>query len=412
MKPKIFSKWMILLFLAMSLIPTITTTAIDLAGRNFIITDSPEEEVAPALAYNAERGEYLAVWQNDRGGNCDDIYAQRIAANGQLLGDWFSISAGCPTDRRFPQVAYNTRHDQYLVVFVCVDTTGHQSLCARRVSGTGQLYDQTDLIISSNTTFSPDVTYAYTSDNYLIAWIDISLSPLTYTVKTAAIDHLGSLVVEKTVTASSQPKSSLAIAYNRHANRHLLVWEQENGGHDIMGIQVLGDGEDSWGPIKTYADEVDDCRMPAVAALPTSDSTIKFFVAFQRPLGMKYGIYGRLINEDGTLHSETIAASSLSKDHFMPAVAASESRQEYFVVWYTTDASGASRVEGRRYNPVGTQQSGTIAISEKDGEYPDVTGGSVGDFLVVWEAIPLVLSDRDVVGQIFGDRVYLPLVIH
>jgi hypothetical protein len=161
----------------------------------------------------------------------------------------------------------------------------------------------------------------------------------------------------------------------------------------------------------TYANETENCRMPDIAALPTSDSSIKFFLAFQRPLNGDYGVFGKLINEDGSIDSETFVAYTPGKDQLMPAVAASENRKEYFISWYTEDASKPTKIEGIRFNAAGTQQSGPMPISEKEGEFPKVIAGPAGDFLVIWEAIPVVLADRDVYGQIIGNRIYLPLII-
>ena len=399
------------LVLIISLILNNPILAADYVGGNIIIAANSEEEINPAVAYNSEQREYLIVWQNDRP-NFDDIYAQRLSGDGRLLGGWFSISAGTDKNRRFPKVAYNSKHNQYLVVYVCVEESGHQSLCARRVSGAGQLVDQTDLVISATFTSFPVVAYSYTSDNYLIAWIEIIPSPLTYVVNAAALDHSSNFIFNSTVVVSDNyPKSSLEIAYNRHANRHLLVWEQDNVNYDIVGRQVLGDGSATWGSIVTYADESDNCRMPDVAALPTGDSNIKFFVAFHQPLSGDYGIFGRLVNEDGSINSQTIAAYSPGKDHMMPAVTASESLQEYFVVWQTEGTTAFKKIEGLRFNAVGTQQSGYIPISEKDGEYPDAAAGLTGDFLAVWQSMPVLLSDYDIYGQILGNRVFLPLVL-
>ena len=56
--------------------------------------------VSPAVAFNPQRNEYLVVWYNDRVGN-DDIQAQRVRANGKLIGGDFFIAAGPGAERRF-----------------------------------------------------------------------------------------------------------------------------------------------------------------------------------------------------------------------------------------------------------------------------------------------------------------------
>ncbi|MFL7792398.1 MAG: hypothetical protein AB8I69_09680, partial [Anaerolineae bacterium] len=44
----------------------------------------------PAVAYNSRHDEYLVVWENDRGAT-RDIYAQRVAGDGTLK-TWFTIA--------------------------------------------------------------------------------------------------------------------------------------------------------------------------------------------------------------------------------------------------------------------------------------------------------------------------------
>jgi uncharacterized protein YlbG (UPF0298 family) len=123
------------------------------------------------MAYNSQRQQYLVVWYNDRAG-CDDIRAQRVFKNGTLAGGPFYISAGCTADRRYPDVTYNSKHDQYLVVWEHYDAAEGYSIKGRRVSGAGQVLDTTDITIRgwSNlyTPVKPAVAYAYTSDRYLV----------------------------------------------------------------------------------------------------------------------------------------------------------------------------------------------------------------------------------------------------
>ena len=105
---------------------------------SFVISAGSEQEVYPTVAYNSQRQEYLVVWYNDRPG-CDDIRAQRVSSGGALVGGPFYIAAGCPADRHYPDVAYNSAHDQYMVVWEQYEAANGYSIKARRVSGTGQI---------------------------------------------------------------------------------------------------------------------------------------------------------------------------------------------------------------------------------------------------------------------------------
>ena len=101
-------------------------------GSTFVIrADSTEPGVEPAIAYNPDLQEYLVVFWNDRPG-CDDIRAERVSRDGKLLGGKW-IAAGCPAERRFPDVAYNTQRNEYLIVWV-EESGGYNYVRSQRFS--------------------------------------------------------------------------------------------------------------------------------------------------------------------------------------------------------------------------------------------------------------------------------------
>ena len=89
--------------------------------------DSLYDAFDPILAYNDQRNEYLVVWEGDDhlGGLVegeDEIFAQRLAAGGQLQGERIRVSHFGPTanpdfDAQDPAVVYNRTTDQYLIVW-------------------------------------------------------------------------------------------------------------------------------------------------------------------------------------------------------------------------------------------------------------------------------------------------------
>ena len=71
---------------------------------------------APDLAYYPQRDEYLIVWGEDYGGNCDWIYTQRVAPDGSARGARGGFSA-CLDGPYGPHVAYQPLTQQYVVVW-------------------------------------------------------------------------------------------------------------------------------------------------------------------------------------------------------------------------------------------------------------------------------------------------------
>jgi len=72
---------------------------------NIWTTDSVDN-LAPAVAYNSNHDEYLVVWYNDQGGGTWDIYAQRVDGDGTLLS-WFTVATNAGKKNWQPDVAYN-----------------------------------------------------------------------------------------------------------------------------------------------------------------------------------------------------------------------------------------------------------------------------------------------------------------
>jgi hypothetical protein len=85
----------------------------------------PDMRLMPAIAYNTRHDEYLVVWVNSWPGGHEDIYAQRISANGTFIGPWYCVSCG-GNDRWAPSVAYDWDSDQYLLVWM-YDASGSNS---------------------------------------------------------------------------------------------------------------------------------------------------------------------------------------------------------------------------------------------------------------------------------------------
>src|SRR5262245_59503661 len=71
----------------------------------------------PAVAYNSRDNEYLVVWEGNDTGDGTEVFGQRVsAATGALLGGEIKISDAEFTASN-PRVAYNSANNEYLVVW-------------------------------------------------------------------------------------------------------------------------------------------------------------------------------------------------------------------------------------------------------------------------------------------------------
>lgn len=383
-----------------------------------VISADSEREVYPSVAYNSQRQEYLVVWHNDRA-RCDDIRAQRLRKDGVLLGPAFYISAGCPADRHYPDVTYDIAHDQYLVAWEQYDASNGYSIQARRVSGTGQVLDTTDIAVRGPgynlyTPVRPAVAYAYTSDRYLVVWAETwHPTPITYQILGQVITDGGALEGSSfTISQGSDSREEPDVAYNRHANRYLVVWQQKAGVlWDIHGQQVHGGGGLYQGDI-TIAYYTKASTAPAVAAIPTTPTSAKFLVVWELlDAPNDHDIYGRLVAEDGTASTDFWISWAGGVDETSPAVAGSEDNLQYLVVWRHPQGVVDKPIKGQAISYGGTLQGQTATFSGPAADHPAVAAGPLGDLLVAWQDQPVSATNEHLYGRLWGNRTYLPLTL-
>lgn len=395
-------------------------------GHAFNISNLPETEaIGPSIAYNSNRDEYLVVWWNDRPGN-DDIYGRRVSGGGALIGDWFAIAAGTGHERQYPDVAYNSQSNEYLVVWQDDNhISGDVSISGQRVSATGQLLDgEISIGGLGDWNWGPAVGYASTENKYLVVWTE-EVFMLSYELIGKEVSSTGSpgsrFVIE---TDYTNVLAGADLAYNRAGNEFLVVWYEGPGGeddvydhrieiagsdYDVYGRRVkMAGGAGTLGPAFPIFQSASHEVSPAVAALPGPGGQGQYLVVCETIDGSEW-IKGQLVTSDGNLEGPLIDISEFS-DASSPAVTGSESTGQYLVAW-TKDEYTYFGILGRVISIDGNLVGGETAIGGLVADDAAVAGGSRGDFLVAFEDLPPEGSSREVYGRLWGNRVYLPLVV-
>ena len=406
----------ILLILGIALLSvTATAFASYFIGPVVKISNQSVDAVFPSVAYNPAQQEYLVVWNNDRPGN-DDIQAQRVSKDGSLVGPSFYISAGAGAERSFPSVAYNTREQEYLVVWQHYDqSTGKTSIRGQRVSPSGLLLGGEFTVTDPwpDAPSAPVVAYASTENKYLIVWV-LSKSSSTHIagrtlLVTAGNTSLGNVFMISEDTTGTAPRWAPDLAYNRARNEFLVVWQQEftSNDHDIYAQRVkMTGGEGLLGnPLEIYAWTSDDTS-PAVAAIPKPGGVGQYLVVWlARTSSTCYDVIGRLVTGDGQvdLHYTTITFSTTPSG---VDVAGSEGGERYLVAWGENIGLSLTEIS------MGGQQIGDLFLvtwSSFSG-YPAVASGPLADFFVSFHDNPS-FTTYDIYGQLWGNRYYIPLTL-
>jgi hypothetical protein len=409
----------LLLMLFALALPT-SALAGGLVGDAFPISaDKSLNETEAAIAYNPDREEYLVVWYNDS--QDDFIQAQRLDKDGSKIGSPVTISEGLEHDRHYPDVAYNTQHDQYLVVWEDRDKNDWKSIQARRLSGTGSVLDSYDILISEYDldidSSKPAVGYSPISDTYMVVWTEYQIAPLSYGVYARRITYEGNYKGSPfTISQSIYRHSEPDIAYNSQTDRYLVVWQQliqPKNVTDIRGCQVYGDGGIYSTVFDIHADPKNASR-PAVATIANAPGDNKFLVVFEYEFDKAsddYDIWGYFIENNGAIGDSVFPATSFNKES-TPAVAWSESAGEFLVTWREDVAIHDNRLKACLYDINGVSVGFIYETSGEATAFPAVDAGPLGDFLVAWQDQEWGEPDRDLFGALFGYRNYAPLIVN
>ncbi|MFQ5859867.1 MAG: hypothetical protein ACE5LU_30090, partial [Anaerolineae bacterium] len=390
-------------------------------GDNFPISNLAEDQVNPAAAYNSQREEYLVVWRNDWPGN-DDIYGQRVSKDGQLVGPWFAIAFGAGEERSSPDVAYNSRQNEYLVVWEHDDGT-RPNIRGRRVSATGQLQGS-EITVGTGAALAirtqPAVDYAYTADQYLVVWERHVSGSVANDIEGQVLSNSGAPVGSNFLIAGGTWSASHErpdLAYNRSRNEFLVVWEQETSSqHDVYGRRVkLAGGPAPLGTSFAITDWANEEIDPAVAAIPRPSGVGKYLVVFRTEACGDSDIQGQRVTGEGALEGSrfTVAGSALCQgsvlDLSRPAIAGDEGAEQYLVAWSQTSALIANvLVRGQVVSIGGTLVGQETGLGGIVADRVAVASGGDGDYLVAFDDHPPLENDRDIYGQLWGSGAGTP----
>ena len=140
-------------------------------GDSFPITVAPDNQERPDVVYNSVNDEYLVVWQDYRHGNWD-IYGRQVSGQCSLPGDEFVISQ--EYERQwYPALAYNSNENQYLAVWWDNRNATGGDIYGQQLSPEGELLGAALTISDAQgPQWFPDVAYSSFDNEYLVVWED------------------------------------------------------------------------------------------------------------------------------------------------------------------------------------------------------------------------------------------------
>jgi hypothetical protein len=140
------------------------------AGPDFVIGgDGAYQEMAPAIAWSATSQTFMVVWHT---GTEHDLHAQRVAADGALVGPPIVLTAD-PDWQSDAGIAWHPIRDEWLVAYKHESATSEVRV--RRLAADGAPLGEAITLTVAPGTWLAQVTYLPETEDYLVAWVEATI---------------------------------------------------------------------------------------------------------------------------------------------------------------------------------------------------------------------------------------------
>jgi len=385
-------------------------------SSEIIISDLNSAKFSPVAAYNSQHNEYLVVWENDIDGS-NEIDAARVDSRGQILGG-FIVTAG-EKDRIEPTVAYDPVNDRYLVIW-SYDFNGSQTdwdIYGRFIPWDGLNADWNEFVISAqpyNQT-DPKVTYGRAPEEFLVVWANTGSSQNDYVAGRRVYAW-----VDPSSGDSKFPTSGSNVMVD-HAGENLArpdiahdlarneyLMVYDNG-NDIFGARLSWEAARLDGSEWVISSSSKNESYPSVASCHAYDQYLVAWHALNSIGSME--VNSRYISGDGAQEGEILVDAEEGDKENVRATCDWFGR-DYWLTWQMMNADGYYSVRGRLMNSTRSEEVIELASAgyTESRINPAIAAGK-GNALVVWE------HQRDayywdIHARVFTQNaVYLPLML-
>lgn len=395
------------------------TNTLPQLGAEIIISARDNEQYLPSVAYNWKHDEYLVVWHNNSGAT-RDIYAQRITGQGELKSG-FAVEPTAPlnpypNDRAQPSVAYDPVNDRYLVVWA-YDTSGNDSnwdIHGIFVNWDGPIQGlhQFNICDWPTTQTNPKIVYSRAQEEFMIVWTTLHPSVPAY------ISGRRMIAINGTFPS---PGSDFTISHASQVRIHPEIAYNlarneylvvYDNTFDVFATRYTGAGNPLAGGEFGIAGWPGDEAYPSVAACKETD---QYLVAWQNN---QPDIYARFIQGDGTLDGGPLHLEYTSVEEIKPQVACNAAGNQFLVTWQQQFSSitGPYGIWGQFVNSnktLGEQFGIMTPTSGVAAEFttPVIAGGGA-NYLTAWEHDRPSTAFQDIHGRLITPyAVFLPAII-
>ncbi|MEO0020138.1 MAG: hypothetical protein ABIK47_05810 [candidate division WOR-3 bacterium] len=335
---------------------------------------------APSVSFDGTN--YLVVWQDKRSGSSFDIYGARVSQDGVVLDPNGIRISTAAYSQESPSVAFDNTN--YLVVWQDNCSGSSFDIYAARVAKNGEVLDSMGIVISSALNFQLYPSVGFDGTNYLVVWQD-NRSGFSYDIYGARVSRDGNVLDLNGIPISTAPGRQYCPSVAFDGTNYLVVWEDNRSGSsfDIYAARVSQEGMvvDTAGiPVSTAYESQ---RYPSVAFDGTN-----YLVVWQdlRRNGYYCDIYGARVSQDGVvLDPNGIRISTAAYSQKSPSVIFDGTN--YLVVWEDNRSGSFYNIYGARVTPGGVVfDSGLVVRQEWDQSVPALACGQESGMFLVYQS--------------------------
>jgi uncharacterized protein YlbG (UPF0298 family) len=367
----------------------------------------------PSVAYNSKLNEFLVVWEEEISGAEMAIYGRRVSINGQTIGNAFPIAHNPLQQNTLPDVAYSSKQNKYLVTYTIKQSPTDYDIAAQVVRWNGDLGLGFFVDYDLDWDWYPAVAYNVQNDEFLVVW-EKCISCQGGTRRDIEAQRIKasdwSLLSWRNIAGSANMiRQHPDVAYNAARNEYLIAYSRHlNISTDGDIVAKRSDFNMSWlsGEI-----QITPTGYPPQSGVALAAGPDEYMAVWTEDYGTKSSIWARRVGGDGSLHSFISLANDNGLFRLEPAVAFGDGGH-YLVAWRhvgpTWDIFGRYVVAGND-SPEGPQ------LPIEDGAFhqkvPALACSPSGPCLEVQED-NFLGGSYDIMGRLVGHRrIHLPIAV-
>lgn len=351
----------------------------------------------PSIAMDPAGTRMVLVWEDDRDNNgYSEIFAQRIAPDGTLVGNETTVNATGDGQQRNPAAAMDAAGNFVVVWEDDQDGNGYYQIMARGFTpaGDSQFADMTVNSVDDGQQRAPAIDMD-PKGNFVVVWEDDQDENGVYQILARGFNPDGTqrfaARTVNSVAAGQQLKPTIALD---GLGRFVVAWEDDQDGNGFYQILARGfdpDGGSRFSDLTVNSASAGQQRRPSMAM----DSIGRFVVAWEddEDGNNVYQVLARGFNPTGTASFADITVNTVNDGQQLRPAVAIDAGGNFVVAWEDDqDENGFYEVLARGFNTNGSQRFATLtvnAVSTDNQQDPTIAGTLAGGVVIAWE------DDRD-----------------